>query len=101
EAACRRRKDYKWNGAWQTASRMTDTGWEGEVAIPFASFGKDGPPSPDQVWGFDFVDNRRTPYALRAHWSYRGNGWSRYENFGRIRFAPVPAVRFQQAGEAG
>ncbi len=100
DATLHRNKKPGYDAEWQHAARVTDKGWVGEMAIPFAAFKREGPPSPEEWWGFDLVDNRRSPYRFLAHWSYRGK-WHNYENFGRIRFARVPAVRFLNAGELG
>ncbi len=99
DAHCDPNKDNDWDADWEKAVRLTDTGWEGEIAIPFKAFGLDGPPSPMEWWGFDFVDNRRTPFTQVAYWSYRGNIWHQFWNFGRIRFAKVPAVQLNTVGK--
>lgn len=99
DAQCLPYKKTEWNAEWQRGARVTETGWEGEIAIPFAAFGLSGPPPADQYWGFDVVDNRATPFRYLAHWSYRGDIWHAFENFGRIRFDKVPAVRFLSANE--
>lgn len=101
DALCSPGKNRGWNAEWQRAARVTAEGWEGEMAIPFQAFGLSGPPPPDEWWGFDFVDNRQTPSGLLAFWSYRGGSWHLFQNFGRIRFAPAPAVRFVRAGDLG
>jgi len=102
EASLGREKNMSWNTEWQQAARVTDFGWEGEIAIPFKTFDRELPPLPKEEWGFDVVDNRMTPSRLLAHWSYRGKLWHKYENFGRIRFGRnIPAVRFQNAGKLG
>lgn len=99
DAQLNRSKDLSWNPEWQKNARVTEVGWEGEASISFASFGLSGSPSENEWWGFDFVDNRATPYKLASHWSYRGNVWHNYENFGRIRFGKDPAVRLARIGE--
>lgn len=91
-------KEYSWDANLQAASRLNEMGWEGEMAIPFADMGLQGPPTPDEVWGFDAVDNQQTPARQRTHWSYRGH-WKDFENAGSIRFAPVPAAHMAQTGE--
>jgi Glycoside hydrolase 123, N-terminal domain len=102
EATLSRGKDRNWNTDWQQKARVTKFGWEGEIAIPFAALGADGPPAKGETWGFDIIDNRKTPFKLLAHWSYRGNVWHTYENFGRIHFAgDIPAIRFNRAEEGG
>ena len=95
------KKVRSWNPVWQKAASLTADGWQGEIAIPWRAFDRDGPPSPDEEWALDFVDNRKTPFGLLGHWSLRGNLWHTYENFGRIRFATAPAVQFHKAGDVG
>ena len=99
DAKCARERDTAWNPEWKSAARLTETGWEGEMAIPFTTLGRAQAPPPEEWWGFDFVDARRTPFPLAAHWSYRGQEWKTFENFGRIRFAAGgPALRLARAG---
>jgi len=94
--------DRNWNAPWRQAARVTETGWEGEMAIPFASLKTDLPKTGD-VWGFDVVDNQRTPFKKISQWSFRGRNWHDFSNFGLLRFggASTPAARFVQAREAG
>jgi len=94
-----------WNVDWQQAARETDIGWEGEAAIPFSAMDMDGAPDAGDVWGFDLVDNQRTPFAQVALYGFRGPSWHKFKNFGHIRFGARqprdPAVRFMEAREAG
>ncbi len=56
--------DTAWNAIWSSASRMTDTGWETEILIPFNQLrfqDKQGP----QTWGFDAF--RSYPRDYRHH----------------------------------
>jgi hypothetical protein len=94
--------DRNWNAPWRQAARVTETGWEGEMAIPFASLQTE-PPKPGDVWGFDVVDNQRTPFKKISQWSFRGRSWHDFANFGVLRFGgpATPAARFVQAREAG
>lgn len=96
------KKVKHWDTNWDHAARTTPFGWEGEVALPWSALDCDGPPPADEWWAFDFVDNRRSPFGLLGHWSYRGQLWHTFMNFGRIRFDPdVPAVRLEHAGDLG
>lgn len=99
QAKCSRDRDPAWKGDWKRSARLTEDGWEGEMAIPFATFGLKQAPDSDEWWGFDFADSRATPFRFHAHWSYRGKNWQTYENFGRVRFGRTPAVRLVRAGE--
>ncbi len=43
-----------WDGIWDAAARITDSGWSAELGIPFSTLrfqSTDGP----QIWGFDAV----------------------------------------------
>lgn len=92
--------DRNWNAQWRQAAKRTDRGWQGEMAIPFAALGLNGPPTPSEVWGFDVMEVRRTPALLISHWSYRGARSRDLETFGRLCFAgPAPAVRFLSAAD--
>jgi len=93
--------DKGWDCAWRRAASRTDRGWQGEMAIPFASLGLEAAPKPGDVWGLDAADIWRTPYKQVAQWAYRG-GWHFFDNFGHLRFGgKAPAVRFAQAADAG
>jgi hypothetical protein len=95
--------DRNWDAPWRQACSLTETGWQGEAAVPFASLKRAGAPAAGEVWGFDFVDGRRTPALWLSHWSFRGPVWHRFDNFGHLRFgeAATPAARFLRAEEAG
>lgn len=55
-------EDFSWNAIWSSAARITDTGYEVEVAIPFSSLRfprSDG----EQTWAF--VVERSYPRSVR------------------------------------
>ena len=57
-------EDYRWDGIWMSAGKITDYGFAVEVAIPFSTLRfqkKEGP----QVWGLDAV--RRYSREHRHH----------------------------------
>ena len=59
-----RNYDTSWNAIWESAGRITATGWEVEIAIPFSQIrfqASDGP----QIWGLDLV--RSYPRVDRHH----------------------------------
>ncbi|MFW6060860.1 MAG: hypothetical protein ACODAQ_11820, partial [Phycisphaeraceae bacterium] len=86
--------DASWD--WNYAARETDFGWEGEVSITFEELGFDGPPAPDQTWGFNFWRNNKTPEGTVASFAYKP-AWG-----ARLHFADnVPAFRARQAGPIG
>ncbi|MCF7837686.1 MAG: DUF6067 family protein [Candidatus Marinimicrobia bacterium] len=95
--------DRSWDGAWRQAGSLTDKGWQGELAIPFASLGLQGPPAVGEVWGFDFADIQIKPFRAINQWACRGAGWHDFRKFGHLRFgaADDPAARFLTAGETG
>jgi Glycoside hydrolase 123, N-terminal domain len=102
DARTKRSKDRTYNPEWERAARLTDSGWELEIAIPWEALGNDESPKPNAVWGFDICDNRRTPFRRASHWSFRGGKWHVFENYGRISFPEnAPSIRFEQAGSAG
>lgn len=95
--------DRNWNVPWRQAASLTPRGWQGEMAIPFASLGLAGAPQASETWGLDFLDNRKTPSRLLAYWGFRGPQNKKFENFGHLRFGArdAPAARFLCAGDAG
>ena len=46
-----------WDGDWSVAARITDRGWEAEIAIPLKTLRYN--PGEDQTWGFNVMRNIR------------------------------------------
>jgi len=89
--------DRAWKCDWTFKARLTDWGWEGEMAIPFKSLGREAPKS-GEVWEFAPMSNRKTPGAQLATWSFI-RGWMERKDFGYLVFdGPAPAVRVLKAG---
>ncbi len=61
-----RTQDASWDAPWTVRARVTDTGWEAELAIPFSSLRYD--PGRDRAWGINFVRGRRRSFEL-SHWA--------------------------------
>lgn len=76
----------------QFKTRFTqDFGWEGEIAIPFASLNRPTPAG-GEVWGFDFINHQRTPVEITSAYSFG-------RELSHIVFVRgVPPLRFLQAG---
>ena len=90
--------DKSWDTAWQYAATPTATGWQGELAIPFAELGADTP-EPGDIWGFEFVRNEAHTRNKLEAWSFR-NTWHAVHNFGHIRFSPdAPAIKMLAVGK--
>ncbi|HPP11600.1 MAG TPA: DUF6067 family protein, partial [bacterium] len=90
--------DKNWQCQWQYQARTTPWGWEGELAIPFASLGL-STPRPGDVWEMAPVNNQKTPWQDLASWSYLKH-WNACEDFGYLVFGgQVPAVRVLAAGD--
>jgi hypothetical protein len=82
---------------WQYKARATDFGWEGELAIPFKSLGRNTP-ADGEVWGFDFINHQMTPVEQLAGYSF-GNKKGDPAQFSHIMFVKaVPPLRFGQLG---
>ncbi|MGE0041083.1 MAG: DUF5916 domain-containing protein [Vicinamibacterales bacterium] len=58
--------NLNWDGAWEVRSRITDTGWSAEFAIPFRTLRF--PSGTNQVWGVNFQRNIRRRNE-RAYWA--------------------------------
>ena len=58
--------NFDWDVSWDVMSKITESGWQAEIAIPFKSlrFRKDE----DQVWGVNFLRRIRRKNE-QAHWS--------------------------------
>ncbi len=90
--------DKGWAVEWSYASRVTETGWEGELSIPFASLGR-AIPEPAEAWGFTIVNNQRSPRGMQAGWSWL-RSWGDARDLGFLSFSGRPlAARVLQAGE--
>ncbi len=57
-----RTMDKTWDAPWQSAGRLTDDGWEAEMAVPFTSLQYSGGES--QTWGINFGRSRRRTLEL-------------------------------------
>lgn len=90
--------DKAWKADWKYAARRTPKGWQGEMAIPFASLNL-STPAPGTAWEMNLMSNRKSPRGELAAWTYMKQ-WSSLEDFGYLVFGgAVPAVRVLQAGE--
>ena len=58
--------NLNWDGAWEVRSRITETGWNAEFAIPFRTLRF--PSSDTQTWGVNFQRNIRRRNE-RAYWA--------------------------------
>jgi hypothetical protein len=58
--------NFDWDGIWHVKVRITESGWQVEMAIPFKTlrFGE----APSQVWGLNFMRRIRRKNEL-VHWS--------------------------------
>lgn len=89
--------DFAASWDWDYAARETGFGWEGEVSVSFEELGFDGPPrNDDDVWGFNFWRNNKTPDATVSAFVYQPR-WG-----ARLRFdETAPAFRVNEAGSIG
>ena len=58
--------NINWDGAWQVATRVTDSGWHAEIAIPFRTLRY--PTTDVQSWGMNFQRNIRAQNE-QSYWS--------------------------------
>ncbi|MBI4028412.1 MAG: hypothetical protein HY360_25730 [Verrucomicrobia bacterium] len=102
--------NWAWNPEWQYKARTTDNGWEGEMAIPFATLQRSAPKSGD-VWGFDFINRQQTPVKEVSAFSFvtqRGSAnlsavalqsRAKADELNHLLFTGEPlVVRFVEAG---
>lgn len=90
--------DKQWTAEWNYAASMTETGWEGEMTIPFAALGEE-PPTAGESWGFTIANNQRTPRGMQATWSWLRE-WKADRDFGFLTFAGRSlAPRVLEAGD--
>lgn len=74
----------KWDGAWQAAGGTFDGGWTLEIAVPFATLGR----NPQKLDSLRLNICRDRPHAMElSAWSSpRGGQFRRLERFGTLRF---------------
>ena len=63
-------EDYSWDAIWQSSVKITDSGWEVEMRIPYAAFRF--PKSKSQNWGINFmreIKRKNQKYT----WNYINN----------------------------
>lgn len=90
--------DKGWSVEWSYAARVTETGWEGELSIPFASLEREVP-GRDEAWGFTIANNQRTPRGMQATWSWLRE-WKSERDLGFLMFGGRSlAARVLGAGE--
>ena len=80
-----------WDGAWDVKTRVTETGWTAEFAIPLRTL-RYGPPP--QTWGVNFSRNIERKREL-VYWSpvSRIFTLTRLSSAGELRGLDVPAPR--------
>jgi hypothetical protein len=83
--------NVNWDGSWEVKTRMTDTGWTAEFAIPLRTL-RYGPPP--QVWGLNFsraIERKRE----FVYWSPVSRIYTitRLSSAGELRGLEVPAPR--------
>ncbi len=61
-----RTEEKSWDAPWSSAARITDTGWEAEVAIPFSSVRFRA--GEGRTWGVNFGRGRRRSFEI-AFWT--------------------------------
>jgi hypothetical protein len=89
--------DKNWKIDWEYKSRMTNRGWEGEMAIPFKSLGKI--PDIEEIWEIAPINNRKTPTVEQYSWSYLKN-WNSHEDLGYLIFGgEIPSIKVLNVGE--
>lgn len=74
----------QWDGAWETAGGTFDGGWTLEIALPFATLGRD----PGKLDSLRLNICRDRPHALElSSWSSpRGGHFRTFSRFGELRF---------------
>lgn len=92
-------KDDAWSPPWEYKARLTELGWEAEMAVAFKDIpGYQAAPSPGTIWGADFIRNERTPSDRLANWAWRSN-WSAVKDLAHLLFTGQPvAIRAESLG---
>ncbi len=81
-----------WDSAWDVATKITETGWSAEFAIPFRSLRF--PSGADTTWGVNFQRNIRRRNES-AYWAPLGRQFNLYwvSEAGRLEGVESPASR--------
>ncbi len=84
--------NVNWDGAWEVRTRISESGWSAEFAIPFRTLRFPG--GADQTWGINFQRNIRRRNE-RAFWAPipRQYNLNRLSLAGEVSGITVPAVR--------
>jgi Domain of unknown function (DUF5916) len=84
--------NVNWDGAWEVRSRITETGWSAEFAIPFRTLRF--PAGTSQTWGVNFQRNIRRRNE-RAYWAPVPRQYNLYRLSlaGALSGVQTPAVR--------
>ena len=82
-----RTEEKSWDAPWSSAARITDTGWEAEVAIPFSSVRFRA--GEDRTWGVNFGRGRRRNFEI-ATWAGPLDNVLRVSQAGELRGLDLP-----------
>ena len=84
--------NINWDGAWQVATSVTDSGWTAEIAIPFRTLRY--PTTDVQSWGMNFQRNIRSRNE-QSYWSPlpRQYNLNRISAAGELQGLRVPPQR--------
>ena len=75
-----------WNGDWKTASKLTETGWITEIAVPYSVLGVERP-KPGDEWRVNLNRNATTGGVLESFaWSVPYGSFHSPDRFGKIIF---------------
>ena len=73
------REDFNWSAVWESATKITDKGWNAEIKIPYRCLRFAN--RPEQSWGFNF--HRRLERLNEQHtWTFIDNAvgrWTQYD----------------------
>ncbi|WOC40281.1 DUF5916 domain-containing protein [Polaribacter sp. HL-MS24] len=73
------REDFNWSAVWESATKITDKGWNAEIKIPYRCLRFAN--RPEQSWGFNF--HRRLERLNEQHtWTFINNAvgrWTQYD----------------------
>jgi uncharacterized lipoprotein YddW (UPF0748 family) len=79
--------DSAWKGAWQSATRKTDSAWFVEMAIPWLSLGSNAAPVGNLRYG-NFCRRRQQEIVPYHCWSFTFGGVHRPDRFGSLKLEP-------------
>lgn len=91
-----KKEDNSWDTVWQSAGRLTDDGYQVEVAIPFQSI-KYSESEKDEIWGINFMRN----YPRNVQYRFSNIRVDRNKNCLLCQYDKFTGMKIAENGDIG